>query len=135
MISTLDLYLSGLSAKRKYHVGNCSKHEEIYVIAYDSTLKEDLLNNLIRNKYAVSKYTLRYLMVNFTHKRNRKHGKRRKDKTMEKRNSKYLKYAEIKTEEFVRKVEEALREFDLFAEDDEIEKKGYFDRAEKTFGL
>ena len=41
---------------------------------------------------------------------------------MDRRNSKYLKYAETKTPEFARRVEQAVREFDPFAEDDEIEK-------------
>ena len=35
VFSTLDLFLCGISAKRKYHVGICSKHEEIYVIVHD----------------------------------------------------------------------------------------------------
>ena len=35
MVSTLDLYLSGLSAKCKYHAGNCSNHEEICVIVHE----------------------------------------------------------------------------------------------------
>ena len=39
VVSTLNLFLSGLSAKRKYYIGNCSKYEEIYVIVHESTHK------------------------------------------------------------------------------------------------
>ena len=55
LVSTLNLFLSVLSAKRKYYVGNFSKHEEIYVTVHESTLKEYLLNSLIQNHYTVGK--------------------------------------------------------------------------------
>ena len=31
-VSTLELLFCGLSAKRKYHEGNCTKHEEKYML-------------------------------------------------------------------------------------------------------
>ena len=70
----------------------------------------------------MGKYTLGYLRAKVTRKQNRKHGTRRKDTTLDSRNSKYLENVETKIKEFARKFEEAVREFDPFAEDDEIER-------------
>ena len=120
VVSILHLTLCGLNAKRKYQIGNCCKHEEVYVTVHDSTLNVDLLNKFISINYTAGKYTSCYLTENVTRKQDRKHGRWEKIRLWTAESQSISKCAETKTEEFSRTVEEAVREFDPFAEDDEI---------------